>query len=293
MADLLELLVSATASGCIYGLVALTYLLVLRPTGVINFASGEWAMMGAYAAYVISEMGGLPPLLVIPAAAIVLALIGWLTEYLTVRPLVERGAGHLAPILALLGMLVIYHQAVLLSFSEDQYPLDGPFGFGRLEIGPLAGSLQDFFIIGATATIFVALWLFFERTVWGRSFEAVAINRRAAALMGINLRMVTALSFAGAAAIAATAGVLDGPRGSVEATMSLPLAVQGFSALIIGGINRVEGAILGGIVLAFAEDLTRRYAPIPSGLALGVTPLLLITFLLVLPNGILRAKEAK
>jgi len=70
------------------------------------------------------------------------------------------------------------------------------------------------------------------------------------------------------------------------------LAIQGFSALVIGGVNRVEGALLGGIILAFAEDLTRRYAPIPSGLALGVTPTLLIIFLLVRPTGLLRAKEA-
>jgi branched-chain amino acid transport system permease protein len=297
VADLLELLVSAVASGCIYGLVALAYLLVLRPTGVINFACGEWALIGAFAAFVLSDTLGLPAIIVIPGAALALAIIGWITEWVTVRPLVERGADHLAPVLALLGMLVIYHQVVLIWFGADQYPLDGPFGFGRVEIGPLAGSNQDFFIIVSTVAIFVAVWLFFERTVWGRSFEAVAINRRAAALMGINLRMVTALAFAGGAAVAALAGLLDSPRGSIEHTMSLPLAVQGFSALIIGGVNRVEGALLGGVILAVAEDLTRRYGEelfgISSGLALGVTPVLLIVFLLVLPNGLLRAKEAR
>ncbi|MEQ8698888.1 MAG: branched-chain amino acid ABC transporter permease [Bauldia litoralis] len=292
MSDLLELLVSATASGCVYGLVALAYLLVLRPTGVVNFASGEWAMMGAFAAYVLAGMLEVPTVIAIPGAVLVLALIGWVTEWFTVQPLVEQGAGHLAPILALLGMLVIYHQATLLVFGGENYPLDGPFGFNRVELGPFAGTSQSFFIIVMTAVIFVAVWLFFERTVWGKSFEAVAINRRAAALMGINLRLVTALSFAGGAAVAAMAGLLDGPRGSVEVNAALPFAVQGFSALIIGGINRVEGAILGGIILAFAEDLTRRYVPIPSGLALGVTPVLLIAFLLVRPTGLLRAKEA-
>lgn len=292
MTDLLELLVSASASGCIYGLMALAYLLVLRPTGVINFASGEWAMLGAFVAVVLASSLGLPAILVIPGAALVMALIGVATEWLTVRPLVERGAGHLAPILALLGMLVVFHQAALLIFGGEQYPLDGPFGFRRVELGPLAGTPQSFFVIGATVSIFVATWYFFERTVWGKSFEAVAINRRAAALMGINLRFVTALAFAGGAAVAAMAGLLDGPRASVEVNMALPLAIQGFSALVIGGVNRVEGALLGGIILAFAEDLTRRYVPIPSGLALGVTPLLLIIFLLVRPTGLLRAKEA-
>jgi branched-chain amino acid transport system permease protein len=293
MSDLLELLVSSTASGCVYGLVALAYMLVLRPTGVINFASGEWAMMGAFAAYMLASVLGLPSIVAIPGAALVLAAIGWATEWLTVRPLVERGASHLAPILSLLGMLVVYHQSMLLVFGADQYVLDGPFGFNRVVLGPFAGTSQSFFIIVATIAIFAAVWLFFERTVWGKSFEAVAINRRAAALMGINLRLVTALAFAGGAAVAAMAGLLDGPRGSVEVESAFPYAVQGFSALIIGGVGRVEGPLLGGIILAFAEDLTRRYAPIPSGLALGVTPLLLIIFLFVRPTGILRAKEAR
>jgi branched-chain amino acid transport system permease protein len=284
MADLLELLVSASASGCIYGLVALAYLLVLRPTGIVNFAVGEWAMIGAFAAYLLAEGLGLPSLLAIPGAALLLAVLGWLTEWSVVRPLVVRGAGHLAPILVLLGMLVVYHQIMLLQFGADQWPLEGPFGFRRVEIGPIAGTPQSFFIIVTTIAVFVA--------VWGKSFEAVAINRRAAALMGIDLRLVTALAFAGGAAVAALAGLLDGPRGSVEVNMALPLAIQGFSALVIGGVNRVEGALLGGIILAFAEDLTRRYAPIPSGLALGVTPTLLIIFLLVRPTGLLRAKEA-
>jgi branched-chain amino acid transport system permease protein len=292
MSDLLELLVASIASGCLYGLVALAYQLVLRPTGVVNFASGEWAMMGAFAAYLLASVLGLPSIVAIPGAALALAAIGWATEWLTVRPLVERGASHLAPILALLGMLVVYHQSMLLIFGADQYVLDGPFGFNRIELGPLAGTSQSFFIIVLTVAIFVAVWLFFERTVWGKSFEAVAINRRAAALMGINLRRVTALSFAGGAAVAAMAGLLDGPRGSIEVNTALPYAVQGFSALIIGGINRVEGALLGGIILAVAEDLTRRYVPIPSGLAQGVTPVLLIAFLLVRPTGLLRAKEA-
>lgn len=293
MSDIPELLVSATASGCVYGLVALSYLLVLRPTGIINFAVGEWAMMGAFAAYVLSNTAALPPLLAIPAAALIMAGVGWVTEWATVRPLLERGASLLAPILAMLGMLVVYHQAMLTGFGGDQYPLDGPFGFRRIELGPFAGTPQSFFIIVATIAVFAAVWLFFERTLWGRSFEAVAIDRRAAALMGINLRRVAATSFAMGAAVAAVAGLLDGPRGSVEVNMDLPLAIQGFSALVIGGVGRVEGALLGGIILALAEDLTRRYAPIPSGFALGVTPVLLILFLIVRPTGLLRSKESR
>jgi branched-chain amino acid transport system permease protein len=164
---------------------------------------------------------------------------------------------------------------------------------GRLEIGPVGGSYHSFFIIVVTLAVFAGVWLFFERTVAGKSFEAVAIHRRAAALMGINLSRVTALSFAGGAGAAGLAGLLVSPNISAHYLMGVPLAIQGFTALVIGGVGRVEGALLGGLLLAFAEQLTIRYAPIPSGFAQGVPLLFLMLFLLVRPTGLLRAKEAR
>src|SRR5207247_3928852 len=116
-------------------------------------------------------------------------LVGWLTERIAVRPLVERGAPLLAPILALLGMLVVFREAISVSFPPDPHPVPYALGIQR----------QSFFIIAVTSVVFIGVWLFFERTVAGKSFEAVAIHRRAAALMGINLSRVTALSFAGGA----------------------------------------------------------------------------------------------
>jgi len=169
-------------------------------------------------------------------------------------------------------------------------PVPFPFGIGRLEFGPLGGSYQSFFIIAVTLVVFAAAWVFFEKTLWGRSFEAVALNRRAAALMGINLSRVTALSFAGGAGAAGLAGLLVSPNISAHYLMGVPLAIQGFTALVIGGVGRVEGALLGGLLLAFAEQLTARYAPIPSGYTQGIPLLFLMIFLLVRPAGLLKAR---
>lgn len=293
MSDLLDLLVTATASGCIYGLVALSYLLMIRPTGIINFAVGEWAAAGAFAAYAFLTLADLPYLVAVPGMVAVMLLIGWATELVAVRPLVVKGAPVIAPILALLAMLVILREVIGLGFGPDQFRVPYPFGFRRVEIGPLGGSPQNFFIIGATLAVFVGAWLFFERTVWGRIFEAVAINRRAAALMGIDLARVTAFAFAAGAACAGFAGLLVSPAVSAHWLMGLPLAIQGFSALVVGGVGRVEGALLGGLILALAEQLTQRYAPIPSGYAAGVPLLLLIVFLIVRPTGLLKAREAR
>jgi branched-chain amino acid transport system permease protein len=298
MQDLFELAVSATAGGCIYALIALSYLLVLRPTGIINFAVGEWAAVAAFASYLTLGALELPYL---PGALLALGVAfaaGLLTERVAVRPLVERQAPLLAPILALLGMLVVFRESVSLAFGPDPRAVPPPFGFGRLEFGALgevtfAGPYQSLFVIAVTAAVFAATWLFFERTLAGKCFEAVAIDRRAAALMGINLRRVAALAFGSSAAVAGLAGLLVAPSISAHYLMGIPLAIQGFTALVVGGVGRVEGALLGGLVLAFAEQLTVRYAPIPSGFAQGVPLVLLIVFLLVRPSGLLRAREAR
>jgi branched-chain amino acid transport system permease protein len=288
--DLLELAVGATASGCIYGLIALAYLLMIRPTGIINFAVGEWAMVGAFGGFVLLSKYEWNYALGMATVLAFMMVVGWATERIAVRPLVERGAPILAPILALLGMLMVFREAISVSFPPDPHPVPYPFGLGRLELGPLGGSYQSFFIIGVTAAVFVAFWFFFEKTLWGKSFEAVALNRRAAALMGINLSRVTALSFAGGAGVAGLAGLLVSPNISAHYLMGVPLAIQGFTALVIGGVGRVEGALLGGLLLAFAEQLAARYAPIASGFAQGVPLLLLMAFLIVRPTGLLKAK---
>jgi len=224
--DFLELAVSAAASGCIYGLIALAYLLVLRPTGIINFAIGEWAMVGAFAGYLLVGHLHWPYPLGVAAILGFMLLLGWATERIAVRPLVEGGAPLLAPVLALLGMLVVFRESVSVLFGPAPRQVPYPLGFGRLEIGPLAGSYQNFLMIGVTAAIFIAAWLFFERTAWGKAFEAVALDRRAAALMGINLSRVTALSFAAGSAVAGLACLLAGSNISAPFLMGVPLAIQ-------------------------------------------------------------------
>jgi branched-chain amino acid transport system permease protein len=278
--DFLELAVSAAASGCVYGLIALAYLLMIRPTGIINFAVGEWAMVGAFGGFLLLSKFEWNYVLGMALVVAFMCLVGWLTERITVRPLVEKGAPLLAPILALLGMLVVFRETISVTFAPDPHPV--PYAFGIQE--------QKYFIIGVTLAVFAGAWYFFEKTIWGKSFEAVSLNRRAAALMGINLSRVTALSFAAGAGVAGLGGLLVAPNVSAHYLMGIPLAIQGFTALVIGGVGRVEGALLGGLLLAFAEQLTIRYAPIPGGYAQGVPLLFLIVFLLVRPTGLLKPK---
>ena len=290
MIDLLELFVSILEAGGIYGLMALAYLVVLRPTGIINFAVGEWATLASFFSVATLSWWQLP---YVPGAILALAgvaAIGALTEQSTVRPVIERGAPLLTPILILLGMVVVYREAAALGFGTQNLRVPPPLGFRRIDLGPIAVPMQSAVVILTSAAVFLGAWAFFERTIWGKAFQAVALDRVAAGLMGINLRLVAALSFAGGAAIAGTAGVLQAPLTSAHYLMGLPLAIKGFSALVIGGVGRVEGCILGGLVLAACERLVMRYAPIPSGFAIGVPLLLMILFLLVRPTGLIGAR---
>jgi len=289
MTDLIELAISVLEAGGIYGLMALAYLLVLRPTGIINFAVGEWATLAAFFAVATLTWWRLPYLPGALLALAAVAAIGALTERIVIRPMVERGAPLLTPILILLGMVVVYRESAALEFGTQNLRVPPPFGFGRIEILGIGGPVQSFVVIAVSGAAFLGTWLFFERTIWGKAFQAVAIDRVAAGLMGINLRLVAALSFAGGAAAAGLAGVLQAPLTSAHYLMGLPLAIKGFSALVIGGVGRVEGCLLGGLVLAACERLVMRYAPIPSGFAIGVPLLLMIVFLLVRPTGLLGA----
>src|SRR5262245_46772584 len=166
MEDLLELIVSATASGCIYALVALAYLLILRPTSVINFAVGEWAASGAFIGVAVLTPLAWPRLegpywLALLAVLFILGVMGWLVEVLTVRPLIRPGTSITSPILALLGVLVIFREGLTILFGADPLPSPPPFGFKRVAFGLFAGASQQFLIIAATLALFVAVWLFF------------------------------------------------------------------------------------------------------------------------------------
>ena len=189
--------------------------------------------------------------------------------------------------------MTMTHEGIVFFFGTSNQFAPSPLGEGPLALGPVVASSQSFLIIGVTIAVFAAAWYFFERTVWGRAFEAVAIDRFAAGLVGVNLRLTSTLAFAAGGAIAGLAGLLQSPLTSAYYLMGLPLAVKGFSALVIGGMGRIEGALLGGLLLALLERLVLRYAPIPSGYAIGVPLLLLILFLLVRPTGLLPPKAVR
>ena len=291
MADFLDLIVSVAQAGCLYALVGLSFTLVMKPTGIANFCTGEWAMMGAMLGVSLIVGAKLPYPVAILGAVLVCGGVAYLSERFVIRPLIARKAPHWAPVLALLGLLIVCRETFGWIYGRGTFFVPSPVGFDRIEVAGIGASPHGILILIVTAVVFAACILFFERTLWGKAFQAVAIDRFAASLMGIDLRRVTSLSFVAGGVVAGVAGLLEAPITSAHYLLGLPLAIKGFSALVIGGVGRIEGPLYGGLLLAFAEQAIARYAPLPSGVALGVPLLMIIGFLLVRPQGLVANKR--
>jgi branched-chain amino acid transport system permease protein len=292
MSNLIEILISAGEAGCIYALVALAYYLVLRPTGIINFASGDLAMLGGMAGVAFSTWLELPFLAAAAISVTVVGLVSLLTERLLVRRLTAGGAPLAAIILALLGVMFVYRETAALIFGLDVLQVDPPFGYGTVDLAGFGIPAHTFLIYAATTVVFVGAWCFFERTLAGKAFRAVAIDRLGAGLVGINLSVVSTVSFFAAGAVAALAGLLQAPLTSAHFLAGLALTIKGFTVLVIGGVGRVEAIILGAMMLSLCEKLALRYLPIPSGYILGIPLLVLILFLVFRPHGLFGERAA-
>jgi len=291
MADLLSIVVSAIETGCIYALVALAYYLVLRPSGIINFASGDLAMLGGMMGVVYSTWLGLPFAVVLLVSALSVGLISLGTERLVVRSLLVRGAPIAGIILALLGAMFVYRESAAMVFGVDILRVDPPLGYGVVDLAVVSIPAHTFLIVGCTAVVFIGIRVFFEATLTGKAYRAVSMDRFAAGLVGVNLSASSMASFFAAGAVAGLAGLLQAPLTSAHVLAGLPLAIKGFTALVIGGVGRVDAVLVGAMLLALIEKLALRYLPIPSGFIIGIPLLILIVFLIVSPRGLLGERQ--
>jgi branched-chain amino acid transport system permease protein len=284
--QLLQFAVSGVTVGSIYALVALGFTLVFNATGIINFAQGQFVMLGGLIATTFANTLGWPLALAIVMAIALTTAVGVAMEILTIRPM--RGRSVFTLIMITLGMSIILETAALLVWGTDPIFLpsfsdDTPLPFFGATIQP-----QMIWVLGGTILAMAALWAFYRYTIFGQATLACSINADAAASVGINRSRMVMFAFALAAALGAFGGVLIAPIASTSYSIGLIMALKGFSAAIIGGMGSSLGAVVGGIGLGLIEAFST--GVISSGykdaLALG----LLIVFLVVKPEGLLGGK---
>jgi branched-chain amino acid transport system permease protein len=242
--------------GGIYSLVALGLTLVYGILHVPNFAHGAFYMAGAYAAFWLVTTQGFNYWVAMAGAAVAVALIAVLAERLVFHPL--RDAPGLHHMIAAIGLLLFLEAGAQAVWGADFHRLPTPYT-GIVEIGGATAPVQRLMIVAAAFGLMVALHLFLKKTVMGSTIIAMAQNRQGAALVGIDPNRVAMLTFAISGVLAAVAATLYAPINLIYPAMGHLVITKAFVIIILGGMGSVPGAIVGGLIIGFAESFGAFY----------------------------------
>ncbi|MHA1569580.1 MAG: branched-chain amino acid ABC transporter permease [Alphaproteobacteria bacterium] len=279
--EFLQFLISGVTVGAIYALVGVGFSIIFNASQVINFAQGEFVMIGGMAT--VSLVGlGFPLPLAILLAVLVATAIGMILEKLAIEP--TRDAEVVTLIIITIGASIFLRGAAQVVWGRNFHSLTAFSGETPIIVGGAALLPQSVWIVGVGAVIVLALSLFFNRTLLGKSMRATSFNPLAARLVGINTRRTLLASFALAAALGAVAGILIAPVSLTYANVGVMLGLKGFSAAIVGGLGNPMGAVAGGLLVGIAEAMTAGY--ISSAYKDAVAFVIILAVLFFLPNGI-------
>ena len=289
---LLQQAINALTLGSLYALIAIGLAITFSILDVVNFAQGSLVMWGAYVGVVFAVGLGLGLWVPMLASMFLVGLIGMALERATLQPLRIRNAPPIAALLATLGAATILDHLILIVFGPDTRAFPSPFPVRMIEVGGAQISTLELTITGIALLLLVGLQAMLRRTRLGLAMRAIAQDGRVAGLMGIDTNRVVALAFGVGAAVGGVGGVLTGIYyNSVDISMGYSAGLKGFSAMVIGGMGSLPGAILGGFLLGTAE--TAATTIFWSGYRDIVAFSLLILVLIVRPSGLLGTPEIR
>ncbi len=281
MSELLQFLFSGVTVGAVYALVALGFTLIYNASDVVNFAQGEFVMLGGMITWFVYA-AGLPLPLAALIAIVATAALGVAINKLAIEP--ARGAPVVSLIIITIGASIFIQGGAQLIFDKQIHTFPAFSGDEPLRIGGATILPQSLWVIGGALVIFAGLWVFFTRTLLGRAVLATSNNRLAAQLMGINTNFVMTLSFALSAAIGALAGVLATPITLTAYSVGIGFALKGFAGAMLGGMGNPKGALVGGFLIGLIEALTAGYLSSQYKDAAAFIVILLVLFFL--PHGL-------
>jgi branched-chain amino acid transport system permease protein len=280
VADLLQYLVSGLVVGAIYALVGLGYTGIYNVTRIVNFAQGDFAMLGAMLAIWFLETG-LPLLPAAVVATVVVAAAGGLLHLLAIRP---ARADEVTGIIITLGAGVFFQGLVLWLWGSDARAMPAFSGEAPLLLLGAAVVPQAVWVLGASGALMFLLHLFFARTYLGKAFRACAVNRTGATLMGIEVDQMGLLSFVLSGLVGAVAGIIVAPIVLARYDLGTMIGIKGFVACILGGMGHSIGAVVGGFVLGILESGAAGL--VSSGFKNAIAFLVMLLVLFVRPGGI-------
>lgn len=278
-----QLIASGLANGCVYGIVALGFVLIYKATETVNLAQGDMMMLGAYVAITFANEAwlSLPLWLAVALTILFMGLFGYAIDALVVRRL--RGESPVALLILTIAIGFVLRFAAGAIWGYGPQALETGHAGHNLDLAGVVLAVDEIVVIGATLLLTAAFWAFFRLSRTGLAMQAAAQNELAASYAGIPLARMQSLAWGLAGAMAGIAGILTAARGAVDPSSGL-LGIKAFAAAVIGGMGSLPGALAGGLLVGLIEPFAGRYAP--AGVSQTAPYLLLFVVLLWRPAGL-------
>ena len=287
--QLIQYILSGLSNGAIYALIGFGFAIIHNATGIINFAQGEFVMLGGMLTLFFLVFLGLPLAPSIILAILISTIVGITFERLAIRPL--KNAKPIRLIIITIGASIFMRGAAMLIWGKDTHALPAFSGNEPLYIAGATILPQHLWIFAITILIIIASRLFFNHSIIGKAMRACAYNAQAASLVGIDVKIMVMLSFAVSAAIGSMAGIIIAPLTMTSYDVGIMLGLKGFCAVIIGGMSSGFGTVLGGLLLGLLEALGAGFVSASYKDAIAFIILLLILFFR--PEGLFKKKETE
>ena len=282
-----QFIASGLTAGAIYALVALGFSIIYNASNAINFAQGEFVMIGGMAAVTLVG-SGLPLLVAVPLAVLAAGLVGLLLEKLAIEP--ARHADTVTLIIITIGASLLLRGMAQLVWDKRVHALPAFSGDAPLHILGATLLPQSLWVLGGAGVAVAALSWFFNRTLFGKAMRATSYNPLAARLVGINTRSVLMVSFGLAAVLGALGGVLTAPITFTSYDSGIMLGLKGFAAAMLGGLGSFSGAVLGGLLLGLIEGLGAGF--VSSAYKDAIAFVIILAVLFFMPGGLLGARRS-
>ena len=281
--QVLQVLVSGIAQGCIYGLIALGFVLIYKATEAVSFAQGELMMLGAFLGFGLLTLAGLPFWLVVPSVIVAMALFGILAERVVIRPILGQPAFSIVMLTIGVGYVARGLVTMIPVIGTETHTLNVPYKDQVIKLGGVVLAAEHLVVIAVTALLCGLLALLFRKSKVGIAMQATSQNQLAAYYMGIPVKSLNGLVWGLASAVAAVAGLLLAPITFVHANMGF-IGLKAFPAAVVGGFGSLPGAIVGGLIIGLVEALSGFY--LPEGFKDIAAYVVVLVMLMVKPNGL-------
>ncbi len=287
---MLQLIFGGISQGCIYGLIALGFVLIYKATETISFAQGELMMVGAFGALLLTKSLGFSYALAVLTAVVALAVLGLLLERMVIRPVL--GQTSLAIVLITLGLGYVARGLIAMvpDIGTETHTLQVPYAGQVLDVGGAVISYDHLMVIGSTIAVSLLLYVMFRFSKVGIAMRATSQNQLAAHYMGIPVKRINSLVWSMAAALACLAGILLAPITFIHVNMGF-IGLKALPAAVVGGFTSLPGAILGGIIIGLVEAFSGFY--LPEGFKEVSAYVVMLLVLLLYPEGLLGERTRK